>query len=857
MELVERDLAMQLLDGLLDDAAGGSGRLALVSGEAGVGKTALVSGFLGSCAGRVRVLAGACDPVVTPRPLGPLADIARSVGGELAALLDRETGSGPVLDALLRSAAGSLPAVVLLEDLHWADEATLEVLCLLGRRLAGRKMLVIATYRDDDLSGEHPLRAALGNLPSAPVVQRLPLPPLSEAGVRALVAGRQMDVARLLLVTGGNPFFLTELLAAEGEQLPATVRDAVLARVRRLSADCRVALEIVAAVGRPAEISLLERLGVGAAALDEGIMRGMLRWQDLKAEFRHELARSAVLGELPPGRAALVHSRILAALRSGEAGSDPAELAWHAEEAADAAAVLEYAPAAALQAERLNAHREAAAQYSRALRFAGSEPAARRADLAESCSREVARGGRFGDAIAMAQLALELRQPLGDDLTTGATLAFLASLSWHTGGRAAALSLAMEAITLLERLPPGGELASAYATLASLHAQAAEMADAAAVAGRALRLADELGLAEVRISALGTLGAAKLCGPREDGWPELEQALEQASDSGLADQAAAAYGRILWFGAMHRQFGQFERYFDEAVAFSASRHLEAARRGALRSRCVELAHRGRWSEAEELAQELLAEPGLTAVDQVEPLYVLGRLRARRGDPDVWGPLDAALDLCAPRSELQHIGNVRAARAEAAWLAGRKERMVAEARAAYPLALPVEDPWILGELALWLWRGDALEAVEPVLADHPYGLQIAGDWASAAAGWERLGCPFEQAGALLDSGEVTALWRALQIFDGLGARPAVALAARRLRVLGERGVPRGIQHATRANPHQLTRRQQEILALLGEGLSDAEIATRLFLSAKTVGNHVSAVLAKLGARSRMELIGRQK
>jgi len=321
MELVERDHAVRRLSGLLEDAAGGSGRLVLVSGEAGVGKTALVTEFLRRCDGRVRVLAGACDPVVTPRPLGPLVDIARVVGGDLAGLLDCGEGAGPLLDALLRASAGHQPSIVVFEDLHWADEATLDFICVLGRRVAGLRTLVIATYRDDDLGGEHPLRAAIGNLPAGPVVQRLALSPLSEAGVGVLVAGRPIDVTTLFRVTGGNPFYLTELLAADGYELPATVRDAVLARVSRLSPESRTALEVVAAFGRPVERALLENLGVGAEALDEGVVRALLRWRRSKVEFRHELARSAVLSELPPGRAASVHGRIETAPPIPSAGS--------------------------------------------------------------------------------------------------------------------------------------------------------------------------------------------------------------------------------------------------------------------------------------------------------------------------------------------------------------------------------------------------------------------------------------------------------------------------------------------------------------------------------------------------------
>jgi DNA-binding CsgD family transcriptional regulator len=858
MGLVEREGALRLLTGLFGEAVDGSGRLLLVSGEAGVGKTALVREFVAGLGSDVRVLVGACDPVVTPRPLAPLVDIAGAVGGELARLLELGSGSGLVFDALLRALAGGRePTIVVLEDVHWADEATLDLLCVLGRRVGVLTAMVVVTFRDDDLAVEHPLRSALGNLPSAPTVRRLPLSPLSETGVAELVAGRRLDVRKLHRVTGGNPFFLTELLATRSEELPVTVRDAVLARAALLSAEGRAALEGVAAFGRPVEEGLAERLGVDAEAVDECVSRGLLRWAGSSVEFRHELARSAVLAVLPRGRAVRLHCRILATLQSEEGTREPAELAWHAEEAGDAAAVLAYAPAAAVEAERLGAHREAAAQYARALRFADSLPAERRAELAGACSREAALGGRVGDAIAAARVALAARRELDDEFAIGDALTRLAALVWHTADRREAVSLAEEAVALLEGLGPSTELASAYATRAALHAQAAEMADAAALAARALALADRLDLSEVRIRALGTLGAAKLCGPNEDGWPELEQSLQYSHAAGLTAQTASAYGRIVWFGAMHRQFDRLERHFDDALAFCEAHELDGARSAMLQSRCVELVHRGRWSEAGELAQELLADPGASPVDRIEPLYVLGRLRARRGDPDAWSALDEALELSAPRGELQHVGNVRAVRAEAAWLEGDRKRMVAEAEAAYALAVPVGDPWILGELALWLWRGDALDTLEPVLASHPYGLQISGDWAAAAAGWDRLGCPFETAAALLDSDEDPALRRALLIFDGLGARPAVAMTMRKLRAAGVRGVPRGPQPATRAHPSGLTRRQQEVLDLLAAGLTDAEIADRLFLATRTVNHHVSAILAKLEVRSRTEAAARVK
>jgi DNA-binding CsgD family transcriptional regulator len=858
MELVERETVLVELTELLAEADQGKGRVALVSGEAGIGKTAVVEQFCRRNADRVRVLAGACDPLVTPRPLGPLVDIAASVGGELGRLLAQASDPGPVFDAFLRILAGARePTVVVLEDLHWADQATLDLLCFVGRRIARTRTLVIATFRDDELELDHPLRLAVGNLPGVPVVRRLPLQPLTEQGVGVLARGRRPDAERLHRLSGGNPFFLAELLTSGGDELPATVRDAVLARASRLSEGARADLDVLAAVGRPVTRTLLSELDVTDRHVQEEVFRGLLRWEDGRVAFRHELGRAAVLDALPPGQAAIIHRRILAALRESAADHDAAELAHHAEEAEDEAAVLEYASRAAQDAQRLSAHRQAAAQYERVLRFAASLPAEEQAALHEARSREAYLSADTLGAVASARGALDLRRGLGDSLAVGRTLSWLALVVWHTEDHADAVPLAREAVELLAGEAPSSELAGAYSMLASLHASAAEASEAEVYAREASRLAEQLGLVDVRIQALRTLGAARLCGPEESGWAELDMALELALGHDFRSEAAAIYESLVWFGAMHRQFDRFDAFFPEGLAFCERHDLLFWRLALLQGRSVELLHRGRWTEAGELAQALLAETGIALSYRIQPLYVLGRLRARRGDPEVWAPLDEALALAAPRNELQFVGNVRAVRAEAAWLEGDRAHMVEEATAAYSLAVPVGDPWILGELALWLWRGGALEQFDPVLEGHPYGLQIEGDWAGAAAAWERLGCPFETAAALLDSDEERALRRALQIFDGLGARPAAAMAARKLHALGVRSVPRGPHDSTRANAYGLTRRQQEVMSLLAEGLTDAEIGERLFLATKTVNHHVSAILTKLGVRSRTEAVARMK
>ena len=170
MELLEREQHLAMLEASLAEVRDtGSGQMLLLGGEAGAGKTALVRAF-GERQRSVAVLAGACEALFTPRPLGPLLDIAAEIGGELAEVTERGASAGDVLGALGRAIRGT--SVVVLEDLHWADEATLDVVHLLGRRVGAMPALVIATYRDDELEREHPLRIVLGDLAPRPIASR-------------------------------------------------------------------------------------------------------------------------------------------------------------------------------------------------------------------------------------------------------------------------------------------------------------------------------------------------------------------------------------------------------------------------------------------------------------------------------------------------------------------------------------------------------------------------------------------------------------------------------------------------------------------------------------------------------------
>ena len=276
--LLEREQPLAALRDALADASDGRGRLVLLAGEAGVGKTALVRAFCDAASAPARVLWGACDALFTPRPLGPFVDVAAEVGGALAAAITADGSAHDVASALLKAAGAQRPTIVVLEDLHWADEATLDVVRLLARNVAHAPVLVVATYRDDELDRAHPLRIVLGEVATRRAVVHHEVVRLSPAGVAALAEPARLDAAALHRRTSGNPFFVTEVIAAGDAEIPRTVRAAVLGRAARLGPEARELLDAVAVSPQRVEVWLLEALAGERA----GALRGVPGLRDAR-----------------------------------------------------------------------------------------------------------------------------------------------------------------------------------------------------------------------------------------------------------------------------------------------------------------------------------------------------------------------------------------------------------------------------------------------------------------------------------------------------------------------------------------------------------------------------------------------
>ena len=851
MDLLERREFFEQLQDTLSEVLRGQGRLVLVSGEAGIGKTSLVEQFVEKQKNECRVLWGGCDALFTPRPLGPIYDIARQIRGDLLTLLEEEASRPAIFSAVLDELEGDPSTLLVIEDAHWADEATLDLLKFIGRRINKLNSLLVVTYRDDEVRANHPLRFILGELPRQSV-RRLRLPPLSEVAVQQLAerAGKRFE--DLHGITGGNPFFITEALASNDPGVPINVSDAVLSRIGRLSAEARAVMELVSVVPAKTELWLLDdTIKSATPPLEECLNAGMLLLDKDLIAFRHELARRAVEDSLPVPHAQRLHALVLNSLLKHGPEKQLPRIVHHAAKSRDAGAVLKYAPIAARQAAALNAHRESASHYQTALQYPDLLSTEQRADLLERYSYECYVTGQISDAWEARRQALELWRQPGNKLREGDNLRWMSRFAWYLGRKEEAEVCGNQAIEVLEALPVSPELAWAYSNRAQLHMLAGETNEAVSWGSRAIDVAHQFEATEILVHALNNVGFAQMLAKDPQGRAKLEESLRLSLAHNLEEHASRAFTNLSALALMNHDYPATLRYVEEGIAYATEHDLESCKRYMTTARARVRFETGQWTMATDDAAFVLDHSHGYNVTRIPALTILGHVRLRRGDPDASRALNEAHQLAMETEEIPRLAPIVSARAEMAWLAGNDEQVVAEIQSVPEMATCPNDPWLYGEFAFWLWRAGVTPSIEQEIA-KPYALQIAGNWRAAADLWRELGCPYEEAMALVDGDEAAQL-EALAIFEKLGANPAAERLRHTLRATGVRGIPRGPRPSTQENPAGLTARQMEVLACMSEGCTNTEIAERLFISSKTVDHHVSAILAKLEAHTRAEAV----
>ena len=846
MTVLERDAFLDSLVEYAGEAEAGASRLVFLAGEAGVGKTTLLE-LLREQLPQARWVVGACDGSFTPQPLGPLYDIAPDLGGAIATACAEDASRDRLFRVLLEQLSPpSLFTVMVIEDAHWADEATMDLVRFLGRRLRESRTLLVVSYRDDGLTATHPVRLTLGDLTPERALRRMTLSPLSPAAVNTLAAGTSVSGDELYALTGGNPFFVNEVLGVNSPTLPVSARDAVLARVARLSLDARTTLDAVAVFGSSVEPSLVAVVSERKDGLDECLDSGVLVSEPSGVRFRHELARLAVEESIAGHRKRDLHARILAELRT-RSDAELAMLAHHAEGALDATAVLDYAVRAGHQAEQMSAHREAAAQYSRALRFAIDRSPTERAELHDLLASELLLIEDWRRSDEERSSAVELWRQTDNKLRLGDSLRRLSRARLRSYDRTG-YDLMDEAVTVLEELPPSRELAWAYANRAAafMYRDPPRSVEAAQYARKVLEqsgaddpalISDSLNTEACSLSAMG-----------EDTVEVLEEALRVALEGNAGEAASRAYTNLVATLINFSRIEPARRYAEEGIPFCEERELDMYMHCLMGAHIGVLEKLGRWDEALELAEHELAKPTLSPFNRAAPLMTSSTIHLRRGNRKAAEPLLADVrvvmnDMGCHEEEMRSV--------EFAWLDGDVDE--ARKRAVALAQTPGLAAEITTELAVWVKRlGENVDDYE-LMVDPTRQRQLDEPWADVAAMWAELGSPYEQALALYDSGEEAPMREAIAILDGLGAAAAVNVIRAEMRRRGYTAIPRGVRSATREDSLGLTRRQREVLELMAEGLTNAEIGSRLFLSERTVDHHVGGVLAKLGVDSRREAV----
>ncbi len=846
--LLEREEPLATLHAAFAGAFAGRGRLLFVGGEAGVGKTSLVRRACAELPAGTALFWGGCDPLATPRPLGPFLEIAETAG--IDAVLDPWSTPHDVAAAILElvQARG---AVVVIEDAHWADEGTLDVLRLLARKLPTTSSLVLVTYRDDELARDHPLRIALGDISTAAAVERLVVRPLTRDGVAELAGDRGADLDVVWRLTAGNPFYVTELLAHGADEVPDTVRDLVLARVAQIGPQAKAVVEATAVAPPSLDAELLLAVcGEAADSVDECLASGVLHVVDGGIQFRHELSRAAVEESLSPARRLALHRSVLLALTDApRAHADLARIAHHAAEAADRDAVLRYAPAAAEQAASVGAYREAAAQYARALRFGDDLAPGDRAQLLEGRSRALYLADDQTEAIDVIREAIRCRQAEGAPLKEARALTELTDYLWCRGYNGEADETISRASLLAAGRPEQREHAYVLHTEALRELYAGDPDACLDRAARALEIGERFGDAAIAGHARVTIAGATAHRDLDEALRLLKEAVGIARRDREPEVAARGMSALVSQPMARDRHDLVERYLDAAIEY-CTEHMQDLWRIHVRALAARWAlDRGRWDDAAGHALAVIGDPRESPWTHHEALCVLALVRARRGDPGADDALARAGAVGVPTEERFAHVDLAAAGAEIAWLERRPGEV--DTATAAMLAVSVEEGDDEAASRLLFWRRLAGLDVRVRDDSAPYGLALSGRWTEAAEAWSRRSCPYEAALALSQSGTVDGLREAHAELQRLGARPLATLVARELRGLGVRDLPRGPRATTKANGASLTARELEVLALVAEGLRNAEVAERLVVSRRTVDHHVSAILRKLDAGSRGE------
>lgn len=856
MELIERGGFINSLQAEFERIAEGEGHCVLVSGEAGIGKTSLIRAFTKLHKGEANIYQGTCDALFTPRPLAPLYDVIWQIWGS-----DWEQGGNRSDRASFFTRfyheLGTLKkaTIIVFEDVHWADEATMDFIKFLARRITRVHCLFILTYRDDEIHSRHPLRNVLGQLPPDSFT-RLQLTPLSRPAVEKLAGLKGYSGENVYQISGGNPFYVSEILASYSPGVPDNIKDSILSVYNRQDGKTRQVWEILSVLPTGFEVHYLERMEPQyAASVAQCLESGILILKGGLIYFKHELYRRTIETSLSPFVRIALNKKILELFKDDfEKNGEIERIIHHAKNANDYEQVVHYAPLAAQKAASLGAHIEATKLYQSAIEYYQGKDKDIFLRLYEPYAYECYLTNKIKEAIIFQTKALNLWKEKGDVESTGNCTWFLSRLWWFDGNRQQAEKYATLAIETLKDTPTSRAKAMAYSNMSQLKMLSDQLIECIYWGDIAITLAKELNDEEILCHSFNNTGTAQMgvVALKERGESLLRQSLAIALRNSYHEHAARAYANMASIGIMIKDYPFAEKSLAEGIPFCEERELGSWRSYMLSCKARLLLETGHWNEACELAQYLMKNEDQAPIIRIGALAVCGTVKMRKGEEDALPLLLEAKKIASETMELQRIIPALVALLEYEWLTGTTV-LEWEAIEIVNVSLMAQSGtnYKNNDFDFWLEKTrkqiiPQRERAEGYRHDSPENA------AKAAKAWKKIGSPYEQALSLFETSD-EGKKEALSIVQQLGANAIYEKMKLEMRSSGIKSIPRGLRKTTLANPAQLTDRELAVLELLKEGLQNKEIGSRLFISAKTVDHHISSVLFKLDVNSRVKAV----